>query len=113
MRIAVFMLIALSMCPRGTWAAGLSLKAPKFVLTNGLTVLVLEDHLTPAIAIQLGFRAGSRDEANGQSEFAHLFEHLMNGPSRNDKFQRGESLRKIGGLFINASTFADYTIYYA
>lgn len=110
---ALVLLITSSVLTPGARADSLSLAVQKFRLANGLTVVLHEDHLTPAVAIQLGFRVGSRHEPKGRSEFAHLVEHLMNGPSLNDNAQRAESLRKVGGLFINASTFPDYSIYYA
>ena len=48
-----------------------------FQLSNGLTVILHEDHKTPLVAMNLQYRVGSRDEAPGKTGLAHLFEHLM------------------------------------
>jgi zinc protease len=48
-----------------------------FQLSNGLTVVLHEDHKTPLVAMNLQYRVGSRDEAEGKTGLAHLFEHLM------------------------------------
>ena len=46
-------------------------------LANGLRVIVSPDHAAPVVAVNLWYDVGSRDEASGQTGFAHLFEHLM------------------------------------
>src|SRR5471030_154637 len=46
-------------------------------LANGLRVLLVEDHRTPSVAINVGYRVGGKDDPPGRSGFAHLFEHLM------------------------------------
>src|SRR3546814_9148152 len=65
--------------------AGLSLDVPatKFVLPNGLTVVVHEDRAAPLVAVNIWYHVGSKSEPPGKSGFAHLFEHLMfNGSDR-------------------------------
>src|SRR5579863_9624474 len=49
----------------------------KFVLTNGLTLIVHEDHKAPIIAVNTWYHVGSKNEKPGKTGFAHLFEHLM------------------------------------
>ena len=49
----------------------------KFVLPNGLTVLVHEDHKTPVVAVNTWYHVGSKNEKPGRTGFAHLFEHAM------------------------------------
>jgi len=49
----------------------------KFVLKNGLTVLVHEDHKAPIVAVNTWYHVGSKNEKPGKTGFAHLFEHLM------------------------------------
>src|SRR6059036_1107037 len=49
----------------------------KFVLTNGLTLIVHEDHKAPIVAVNLWYHVGSKNEKLGKTGFAHLFEHLM------------------------------------
>lgn len=52
-------------------------------LPNGLRVVLHEDHSVPNVAVCVTYDVGSRNEAEGQSGFAHLFEHLMFQGSRN------------------------------
>src|SRR6195256_3207534 len=49
----------------------------RFVLDNGLTVIVHEDHKAPIVAINTWYHVGSKNEKPGKTGFAHLFEHLM------------------------------------
>ena len=55
----------------------------KFILENGLRVLVHEDHTTPMAVLNILYDVGARDEDEEQTGFAHLFEHLMFGGSVN------------------------------
>src|ERR1044071_4405329 len=49
----------------------------KFVLKNGLTLIVHEDRKAPIVAVNLWYHVGSKNEKVGKTGFAHLFEHLM------------------------------------
>ena len=49
----------------------------RFVLTNGLTLIVHEDHKAPIVAVNVWYHVGSKNEKPGKTGFAHLFEHLM------------------------------------
>ena len=49
----------------------------KFVLKNGLTLIVHEDHKAPIVAFNIWYHVGSKNEKLGRTGFAHLFEHLM------------------------------------
>ena len=53
----------------------------KFVLSNGLRVIVHPDFTTPMVAFNIIYDVGARDEHPDQTGFAHLFEHLMFGGS--------------------------------
>jgi len=46
-------------------------------LPNGLQVYSVEDHSSPTVAVQVWYHVGSKDDPNGRSGFAHLFEHMM------------------------------------
>jgi len=81
-----------------------------FTLDNGLRVYVHEDHTTPMAAVNLLYNVGSRDEDPARTGFAHLFEHLMFGGSRNIPAY-DEPLQKVGGE-NNAFTSPDLTNYY-
>jgi zinc protease len=84
----------------------------KFTLDNGLTVLLKEVHTAPVISLWAWYRVGSRDEQDGGTGLAHWIEHLL---SARFKYQEKNSLNfiaQLGGVG-NASTFFDYTNYYA
>jgi predicted Zn-dependent peptidase len=53
-----------------------------FRLDNGLTVIVHSDHSTPTVFVGMWYGVGSKDEPEGKTGFAHLFEHLMSSTSR-------------------------------
>src|SRR5882757_4594391 len=82
----------------------------KFVLTNGLKVLVHEDKSTPMAVVNVLYDVGARDENPNKTGFAHLFEHLMFGGSINIP-SYVEPLQVAGGE-NNAFTTNDLTNYY-
>ena len=80
-------------------------------LSNGLTVLVSEDHTTPTFGISISYGIGARLEPQGRSGFAHLFEHLMfEGTPDAPKGVFGDVVTAGGGL-KNGSTGLDSTVY--
>ena len=82
----------------------------KFVLDNGLKVIVHQDKTTPVVTVNILYNVGAKDESNELTGFAHLFEHLMFGGSVNiPKYD--EPLQKVGGE-NNAFTNNDITNYY-
>ncbi len=82
----------------------------RFVLDNGLRVLVHEDTSTPMAVVNIMYDVGSRDENPDKTGFAHLFEHLMFGGSVNIP-DYDEPLQRAGGE-NNAYTTNDLTNYY-
>jgi zinc protease len=82
----------------------------KFVLPNGLKVIVHKDTSTPIVAVNILFNVGARDEDPDRTGFAHLFEHLMFGGSKNIPLY-DEPLQIAGGE-NNAFTNSDITNYY-
>ncbi|ASW56370.1 pitrilysin family protein [Plantactinospora sp. KBS50] len=81
-------------------------------LDNGLRVVVSEDHSTPVVAVNLWYDVGARHEPDGQSGFAHLFEHLMFEGSVNvAKTEHFRLLQGAGGS-LNATTNSDRTNYF-
>lgn len=79
-------------------------------LPNGLQVIVHEDHDTPVVCLNVLYKVGSRNELPHKTGFAHLFEHLMFGGSKNvPNFD--EPLQAVGGD-NNAFTNPDITNYY-
>jgi zinc protease len=82
----------------------------RFTLANGLRVLVHEDDTTPMAVLNILYDVGARDEEQGKTGFAHLFEHLMFGGSVNIP-SYDEPLQRVGGE-NNAFTSNDITNYY-
>ena len=82
----------------------------RFMLDNGLRVLVHEDHDTPMAVVNVMYDVGARDEQPEKTGFAHLFEHLMFGGSKNIP-DYDEPLQRAGGE-NNAYTTNDLTNYY-
>ena len=82
----------------------------RFVLNNGLRVIVHEDHSTPMAVVNVMYDVGARDENPNKTGFAHLFEHLMFGGSINIE-DYDEPLQMAGGE-NNAYTTNDLTNYY-
>ncbi len=90
---------------------GPSLGLDVYTMDNGLRVLLLEDHSAPVVAYHTWFRVGSRDEREGKTGIAHLFEHLMFNETEN--LPKGEFDRRLEqvGAETNASTWLDFTQY--
>jgi len=82
----------------------------EFTLANGLHVIVHEDHTVPTAVVNIMYDVGSRDESADKTGFAHLFEHLMFGGSKNIP-DYDTPLQKVGGT-NNAFTSPDITNYY-
>ncbi|WP_395943908.1 M16 family metallopeptidase [Brevundimonas sp.] len=84
----------------------------RFTLPNGLTVLVYTDHTVPTVFVGVWYKVGSKDEPEGRTGFAHLFEHLMFQPTRNRPTEYFPPLEAVGATGMNGSTSTDYTQYY-
>jgi predicted Zn-dependent peptidase len=82
----------------------------KYKLPNGLRIVVHPDITTPLAAVNVLYDVGARDEDPEKTGFAHLFEHLMFGGSKNVP-SYDEPLQRVGGE-NNAWTSNDYTNYY-
>ncbi len=82
----------------------------KFVLDNGLQVIVHKDITTPLVAVNILYKVGARNENPDRTGFAHLFEHLMFGGSVNIP-SYDEPLQLVGGE-NNAFTTNDLTNYH-
>ncbi len=83
-----------------------------FTLSNGLTVIVHEDHKAPIVALNVWYHVGSKNEKPGKTGFAHLFEHLMFGGSENLKEQYIQALERVGATDLNGTTNEDRTNYF-
>jgi predicted Zn-dependent peptidase len=84
----------------------------QFALANGLRVILSEDHAVPVVSVAVYFDVGSRNEREGRTGFAHLFEHMM--------FQGSENVPKAGhfqyifnnGGTMNGTTSSERTNYF-
>jgi zinc protease len=81
-------------------------------LPNGLQVFTSLDRTTPNVTVQVWYGVGSKDDPQGRSGFAHLFEHLMFKATRDLPAESFDRLTEDVGGFNNASTWDDFTNYY-
>jgi zinc protease len=98
-------------------AASDSVAAPtipveRYVLPNGLTVLLSPDRTAPIVAVTVWYHVGSKNELPGRTGFAHLFEHMMfQGSEHAAKGDHIKTVEDAGGT-MNGSTTNDRTNYY-
>src|SRR5687767_3469394 len=83
----------------------------KHTLSNGLDVLIHEDHSLPIVAVNVWYHVGSKNEVPGRTGFAHLFEHLMFEGSQHYDHGYFQPLQEAGAS-LNGSTNADRTNYW-
>ncbi len=81
-------------------------------LSNGLTVLVLEDHRAPIATLSVFYRVGSRNEQFGKTGLSHLIEHLMFRASKKLKPDEFFTVLQSNGGIGNATTGPDFTNYW-
>jgi zinc protease len=103
--------------PAATKAAKSDIAIPdipytRFVLKNGLTLLVHEDHKTPVVAVNTWYHVGSKNEKPGKTGFAHLFEHLMFSGSDNFNKTYINAMQQVGATDLNGTTNPDRTNYF-
>lgn len=82
-------------------------------LKNGLRVLIVEDHTAPVVSVAITYDVGSRNERQGRTGFAHLFEHMMFTGSENVGKNEYSLLIDTNGGGNNATTNEDRTLYFA
>ena len=88
-----------------------SIAYEKFMLSNGLDVILHEDHSLPVVAVNVWYHVGSKDEEQGRTGFAHLFEHVMFEGSKHHNKSYFDPLQKVGAN-LNGSTTNDRTNYW-
>ena len=84
----------------------------KFVLKNGLTLIVHEDHKAPIVAVNVWYHVGSKNERPGRTGFAHLFEHLMFQGTEDYKGEFFTPFEQVGVTDQNGTTNNDRTNYF-
>ena len=88
-----------------------SIAYEKVTLSNGLDVILHEDHSIPIAAVNVWYHVGSKNEVPGRTGFAHLFEHVMFEGSGHHNSSHFEPLQKVGAN-LNGSTNPDRTNYW-
>ena len=84
----------------------------KYVLDNGLTLLVHEDRKAPIVSVNVWYHVGSKNEKPGKTGFAHLFEHLMFNGSENFNDDYFQAMERVGATNLNGTTNEDRTNYF-
>ncbi len=86
----------------------------RFDFENGLRLFCVENKIAPVFSYQTWFNVGSRDEVQGKSGLAHLFEHMMfKGTKNNPQGVFDRTMESSGARDLNAFTGTDYTAYVA
>src|SRR5437764_8387753 len=100
--------------PRNEADLGRDIDIPytKFVLKNGLTVVVHEDHKAAIVAVNVWYHVGSKNEKEGKTGFAHLFEHLMFNGSEHFNDDYFKAMEMVGATELNGTTSEDRTNYF-
>src|SRR6478735_1204166 len=110
-----FVPAALAKAPVATQSAArtaIDIPYTKFLLPNGLTVIVHEDRKAPIVSVAVWYHVGSKDEPAGKTGFAHLFEHLMFNGSENHRGEFFAPFEQAGATGQNGTTWFDRTNYY-
>jgi zinc protease len=89
-----------------------SIPFQKFVLDNGLELVVHEDHSDPVVGVYVYYHVGSAREVKGRSGFAHLFEHMLFQGSEHVADDQHFNLVQEAGGTLNGSTNTDRTNYF-
>ena len=88
------------------------IKYEEYRLKNGLRVVLHQDKSTPIVGVNVWYHVGSKNESEGRTGFAHLFEHMMFQGSKNYNDDYLKAVDDLGASNLNGSTNADRTNYY-
>ena len=112
---AIFIMIALILSSTNLLSQdidNIDIPYQKYVLKNGLTLIIHEDHKAPIVAVNIWYHVGSKNEKSGKTGFAHLFEHLMFNGSENYNDDYFKAMERIGATDLNGTTNNDRTNYF-
>ncbi len=84
----------------------------RYILNNGLTIIIHEDHSDPIVYVDVTYHVGSNREQQGRSGFAHFFEHMMFQGSKNVADEQHFKIITEAGGTLNGSTNSDRTNYF-
>ena len=93
----------------GGWVPTTTCRHP---LKNGLKIYTMQDRSTPNVTVQMWYDVGSKNDPEGRSGFAHLFEHILSRKTRNMPLNLVNQLTEDVGGIRNASTGDDRTNYF-
>jgi zinc protease len=111
MKALLTVALAASFFSAASQAQELSIEHTQYELENGLTVILAEDHDLPLVQVNVWYHVGSKDEPQGRSGFAHLFEHLMFQGSEHQPGEYFDPLQEVGAR-VNGTTNSDRTNYF-
>ncbi len=112
-KIAFILLLGLAFCLNVAAQVKVTpLKIKERTLANGLKVVSLQDNSSPTVAIHVWYNVGGKNDPQGKSGFAHMFEHMMFKSTKNMPNEKMDRLTEDVGGFNNASTWDDFTNYY-
>ena len=115
LKLALALLLSVSLTAANAIAADsidIDIPFDKFTLDNGLTVIVHEDRKAPIVAVSIWYHVGSKDEPQGKTGFAHLFEHRMFNGSENHDEEFFGPFEQVGATAMNGTTWFDRTNYF-
>ena len=112
-RICLFASVWILISIPATLALAQDVKYEKYTLDNGMTVILHEDHSLPVACVNIWYRVGAKDEPQGRSGFAHLFEHLMFMGTQRVPGNDFDRIMEAGGGANNAGTGQDQTQYFS
>ena len=110
--LAVAIMVVMSGCSKVPQKDKLSIAYEKYVMPNGLQVILHTDHSDPMISYAIMYHVGSSRETPGKTGFAHLFEHLLFGGSENAEPGRFDKVIEGAGGENNGFTERDITTYF-
>jgi len=111
--IALLFMATLTVAAEDDIVDRLKIDYEMFRLDNGLTTIVHSDHSTPTVYVGIWYGVGSKDEPEGRTGFAHLFEHLMFQGTENRAGEYFTPFTEAGATGMNGTTSEDRTNYYA
>jgi zinc protease len=110
-RAAAMAALLLAIAPKAA-SADVAIPFTKTTLSNGMTLIIHEDHAVPIAVVNVSYGVGSRYETQGRTGFAHLFEHLMFMGTRRAPTKAFDAWMESAGGWNNAWTSQDRTDYY-
>jgi zinc protease len=108
----IIVIMATTTCTKTPGKDKLSIQYEKYIMPNGLQVILHSDHSDPVISYSIMYHVGSSREVPGKTGFAHLFEHLLFGGSENVPVGKFDKIIEGAGGSNNGFTSRDVTTYF-